>query len=80
MKTKVNLANLPNHHDLRNKPLKEIGAKARNTFSTAAFERPVAKWKIGPKTFNELGKVWIRDTVFFVELTDEELKQHGITI
>jgi len=53
----INPADLPPNHELRNKPLREVGAFVR--------DRRFGRWldtrdmRIGKSTFNELGKVWI---------------------
>ena len=53
----INPTMLPPEHELRNKPLKEIGVWVRNNRS--GVWRDVREWKISKSTFNELGSVWL---------------------
>lgn len=50
------LHTLPYDDLLRNTKLKELGAEVRN--KQGKTWRPVATWKIGNSTYNELGPVW----------------------
>lgn len=52
----VTLSQLPESHPLRRTPFREINAECRNLLSKRW--RPVAQWKIGSATFNELGPAW----------------------
>lgn len=57
MNSPINPITLPEDHELRNKPLKEIGAWCKNKQSGPW--RDVRDWNIGKSTFNELGAVWL---------------------
>lgn len=60
------LGQLSPGHPLRNTPLKAIQAECRNLHSKNWC--PVATWKIGKNTFNELGAAWTETNEFRVNV------------
>lgn len=57
----MNLKELSPEHELRNKPLAEIGAEYKWT-GTTAWKTVTDAYRIAKKTFNDLGEAWTHNT------------------
>lgn len=72
---KVNLADLPKEHPLRNLPLGEIGAEVCN--KQQKRWRGVKDWKIGKNVYNDLNAGWRLANEFRCEVENGDEKDQG---
>lgn len=60
----VRLADLPRGHELRTRPLGEVGAECRNKLSKDW--REMKRWAIARCSYDELGEAWTETSEFRV--------------
>ncbi len=62
MPAAVDLKALPPDHELRNRPLSEIGAEYRPATRSYGWQRVGQHFGIARSCFNDLGPAWVDDT------------------